>query len=267
VSSVHQLNVIDVGGVLHRLVLKRWVGDERETATPMFDRETAVLTALNKSTLPTPRLIAASGGEETEGDPAILMTRLPGRVDLTPTGPAAWLAEMAKILAGIHSSAVDAPVSVPWGAEKIPPVTPSWSRRPELWKEAARILSGPAPAGACFIHGDYQHFNLLWSRGRVTGVIDWAEGGIGHPDRDIGHCQLNLAVLFSPEWARDFVVAYEAETGRTPDRWWNLYEICLYSEHWPRTIPIQVAGRAAVDINGMNGRAEDLLETVLGTVA
>src|SRR4029077_11093402 len=52
-----------------------------------------------------------------------------------------------------------------------------------LWEQARRVLAGPAPKSVTFIHGDYQHFNLLWTRGRLTGVIDWTLGGMGHPDR------------------------------------------------------------------------------------
>lgn len=265
ISSVHQLDVVDPRGTMHQLILKRWAVEDQETVVGMFRREAAVLQALEASDLPVPRLVAASGGEETEGELALLMTRLRGQSDLAPRDRTAWLGEMAKTLSNIHCSDLDAPVSQPWGADRIPPVCPDWSDRPDLWKEAAGILSGPAPERACFIHGDYQHFNVLWSRGRLRGVIDWAEGGQGHPDRDVGHCQLNLAVLFSPEWARDFAAAYKAEAGRDPDPWWNLYEICLYGEHFPRNIPIQVGGRAAVDIPGMNRRVEDLIELVLRT--
>jgi aminoglycoside phosphotransferase (APT) family kinase protein len=170
---------------------------------------------------------------------------------------------MAEALARIHSLSIDAPTCDPWGADQIPPRAPAWSRRPDLWQEAARILAGPAPDAAAFIHGDYQHFNILWVRGTLTGIIDWTLAGIGHPDRDIGHSQLNLAVLFSAEWAKEFAAAYQAEMGRPSDGWWNLYEICLYNEHWLRTIPIQVGNRAPLDISGMNARVDDLLEAAL----
>jgi hypothetical protein len=37
-----------------------------------------------------------------------------------------------------------------------------------------------------------------------------------------------------------------------------------YSDEWRRFIPVQVAGRAAVDTAGMTSRVEDLLEATLG---
>ena len=66
-----------------------------------------------------------------------------------------------------------------------------WASRPDLWEEALAIGSQPEkPYKRCFIHGDYQHFNLLWSRGRLSGIVDWGGGGPGHPDIDVGHCRL-----------------------------------------------------------------------------
>ena len=79
----------------------------------------------------------------------------------------------------------------------------------------------PAPTKTTFVHGDYQHFNLLWSRGSLTGVVDWTLAGRGHPDRDVGHCRLNLGVLFTPEWASTFRDAYEEEADRRVDPWWE----------------------------------------------
>ena len=32
----------------------------------------------------------------------------------------------------------------------------------------------------------HQHFNLLWSRERLTGVVDWSEACIGPPGVDVG---------------------------------------------------------------------------------
>jgi len=69
--------------------------------------------------------------------------------------------------------------------------------------------------------------------------------------------------LFSPDWANELRSAYEAEAGRTTEPWWDIYEITRYSEHWPRTIPTQVATRVHVHIQGMDGRVEQLLVDAL----
>jgi aminoglycoside phosphotransferase (APT) family kinase protein len=229
----------------------------------MVEREARILGCLEGVDLPVPSLVAVSRSEETDGYPALLMTQVPGRVDLAPRDYSRWIGQMARALAGIHELALAAPASDPW--TPTPEVEmPTWSCRPALWERADAILATPAPSGETFIHGDYQHFNLLWSRGRLSGILDWSIGGMGHPDRDVGHCRLNLAVLFSPEWAADFARAYQAEAGRGVEGWWDVYEISRYGDgHMRRTIPIQVGRHAHVDMEGMNDRVEQLLADAL----
>jgi aminoglycoside phosphotransferase (APT) family kinase protein len=245
------------------MILKRWVEGDLEECRGWVEREADVLVALESCGLEAPRLVARSLGAETDGIPTLLMTRLPGRVWLTPDEPSDWIRQMARTLATIHSQ--EARVELP--ATSHPERTfrvPHDARRPELWLAARDRLLAPAPVGKSLIHGDYQHFNLLWSRRRLSGVIDWTWAGLGHPDRDVGHCRLNLAVLFSADWAHEFSAAYRAESGRPIDPWWDLFEICLYSDAWPRFIPVQVGGRATVDTVGMTDRVEDLLAAAVG---
>lgn len=95
-------------------------------------------------------------------------------------------------------------------------------------------------------------------------MVDWATSCEGPADFDLGHCRLNLAVLFGPDRAERFRRAYEAEAGRAVDPWWDLYAITGYSDGWPRVIAAQVAGRARVDTTGMTARVEDLIQKTLG---
>jgi aminoglycoside phosphotransferase (APT) family kinase protein len=120
------------------------------------------------------------------------------------------------------------------------------------------------PAGATvFAHGDYQHFNVLWSRGRLRAIVDWSGARIGSPDLDVGHCRLNLAVLFSADIAEAFRRAYEAEAGRRVDPWWDIHQLLSYDDSWQSFVPVQVAGRAPIDVGGITGRVEDLLAAAL----
>ena len=261
-SSVHVVTV-RTADRSQRLILKRWVEGDLEECRGWVDREAEVLVALESSGLEAPRLVAWSPGAETDGIPTLLMTRLLGRVWLSPDEPSDWIGQIARTLATIHSlePRIELPVTRHLEREFR---LPQDARRPELWLAARERLSAPAPAGKSLIHGDYQHFNLLWTRRRLSGVVDWTWAGLGHPDRDVGHCRLNLAVLFSAGWAHEFSAAYRAESGRPIDPWWDLFEICLYSDAWPRFIPVQVGGRATVDTVGMTDRVEELLAAAVG---
>jgi hypothetical protein len=69
--------------------------------------------------------------------------------------------------------------------------------------------------------------------------------------------------LFGVDWAERFRLAYEARAGRRIDRWWDLYALATYNDSWPQFIPVQVNGRARVDVAGMTGRVEELLQATL----
>jgi aminoglycoside phosphotransferase (APT) family kinase protein len=263
VSVVHRLT-IDHGSYRDVLVLRQYEHAERDTAALVRD-EAATLRAVHDAGLPAPEPIAADAdGRESDGYPAILMARLPGRLDLTPADPEGWLRQIAATAVWIHDVQAAAP---PFRSriDAAAPVIPASATRPAVWDAAFGILRQQAPEPAtCLIHRDFQHFNLLWRRGQLTGVVDWAMSCTGPADFDAGHCRLNLAVLFGADWAERLRLAYEAEAGRAIDPWWDLYAVTAYSDEWRRFIPVQVAGRAPVDTAGMTSRVEDLLEATLG---
>jgi aminoglycoside phosphotransferase (APT) family kinase protein len=197
------------------------------------------------------------------GGPAVLMTRVPGRMLLMPRDREDWLRQMAQMLARIHALALDAKPFESWldRSDLSPPPDAS---RADLWREAiALVAEERAPTRTCFLHRDYQHFNLLWSDERLTGVVDWIEACAGPPEIDVGHCRLNLTVLFSASVADRFLAIYEAEAGHTVDAWWDLHALLSYGPSWKEFLPIQIDGRAPLEIEGMTGRMEEVLDGAL----
>jgi aminoglycoside phosphotransferase (APT) family kinase protein len=156
---------------------------------------------------------------------------------------------------GIHSSRG-------WTTASFAP--PPDATRPEVWTEAIGLVAGErAPAHTCFLHRDYQHFNLLWSRERLTGVVDWTEACVGPPEIDVGHCRLNLTLLFSADVADRFREMYQAESGRSLDAWWDIHALLSYGPSWKDFLPIQIDGRAPLDVDGMTRRMEEVLDSSL----
>ena len=264
-SSIHQLAVETRSGTRTQVVLRRWTPSEWDPtahAPELVERERRALRGLEMSDLPAPRVLAADPTGRSTGVPALLMTRVPGRVDLTPTDPKAWLRQIARMAARIHALDGDA---APYRANQRDVPVPPWASRPGDWRAAAGLLRDPPPAHeARLAHGDYQHFNFLWQRGRLTGVVDWVAAFRGPADVDVGHCRLNLAVLYSAELAADFLAAYEAEAGRRVDPYWDVR--CATApafSDWAAFIPLQVGGRAPFDRAGMHRRVDDLLSAAL----
>ena len=189
--------------------------------------ETTILPALERSDIPAPRLIGSTS-DAADAGPAVLMTRVPGRIDLMPHDRESWLRQMAQTLARIHALDIDAQPFESWlDRSRLSP--PPDASRPDIWREAIALVGEErAPTHTCFIHRDYQHFNLLWSRERLTGVIDWVGASVGPPDVDVGHCRLNLTVLFSADVAERFRLMYEAEAGRKVDPWWDIQALLSF---------------------------------------
>jgi aminoglycoside phosphotransferase (APT) family kinase protein len=264
-SAVHALDVVDRRGTPHRLVVRRYVqsGIPAEHGAPVVDAEARTLRALESSAVPSPRLVASDPSGEESGVPALLMTRLPGRMLLTPRDPAAWLQQIARALPPIHALPADAyPVIGPRDTDTLEP--PEWAHDGALWRAAITAAQqAPPVCQQCFVHGDFQHFNLVWSRGQLRGIVDWTFSGLGVPERDVGHCRLNLAILWGADAAEDFRHCYEAEAGRPTDPYWDLHAALGFLPGWGHIIQTQAGRRVRVDTPGINGRVEDLVRTIL----
>ncbi|HEX7993101.1 MAG TPA: phosphotransferase [Streptosporangiaceae bacterium] len=106
-SVVHR-RTIDQGSYRDVLVLRQYEDTDSDTEA-MIRHEVATLRAVHHAGLPAPEPIAADAdGRESDGHPAILMTRLPGRLDLTPADPEGWLRQIAVMAVRIHGAQVAA---------------------------------------------------------------------------------------------------------------------------------------------------------------
>jgi aminoglycoside phosphotransferase (APT) family kinase protein len=200
-SAVHELTVLDRGERYH-LILRRWIRTDLPPDPGVVENETAILSALAATSLPVPRLVASDTSESV-----VLMTRLPGSVDLAPRDPLRFVRALAATLHEIHS--VSPPAAVyeydPWLETT---ETPPWTRAPEQWERAIEVAYSPRPPNDALCHRDYHPGNVLWSRGTPTGVVDWSHACNGPRAADVAHCRLNLALLFGLDVANDFSESY-----------------------------------------------------------
>lgn len=267
-SRVEELTVVQRGRRI-LCVLRSWPSGNAHAdwSARAVTAEAGVLTALEQSGVPAPRLVASTI-EAGIGGPALLMTRVPGRLLLMPRDREDWLRQMAQMLARIHALEPAGPGArfESWlDAGRLAP--PADASRPELWREAFALVAGlREPNRLCFIHRDYQHFNLLWSRERLTGVVDWGGACLGPPGIDVGHCRLNLTLLFSAGVAERFRELYEEASGRPVDAGWDVQALLSYGPDWKDFLPLQINGRATLDVNGMTCRMEDVLAKALRRV-
>jgi len=261
-QAVYRIDL--VGAEFATVVLRRWPADgDRQRQS--IRREAAVLSLLDDSEVVAPQLIASDETGEWAGRPANLMTHLPGAGDLDPVDVEVWIDQLAQQLALIHAqSRHPSQERIPTWMDVDDPDRRSWLAGLPYGDEVlALATTATAPSREVFSHGDYQHFNLLWMQGQLTGVVDWAMSGVADAGRDAGHCALNLAVLHDAERAWRFLERYQAITGSMLAPSWLICELLDFSDAWPRFIPLQVDGRMAVDRVGMRGRVEELIVKVL----
>lgn len=244
------------------VVVRRWSGD-RTWEHDMVRRETAGLDAVAGADLPIPSLLVADAEGATSGRPTTLTRFLPGQVELAPLDLRAWVRRLAAMLTRIH--AVPPPMLGScelWASSEL-----SWLEQggdPGLARAARELAARPTdPARAVLSHSDYQHFNVLWQGECISAVVDWPTVGLADRGLDVGHCRLNLAVLFSADAAMRFLDAYEELAGVRVDPAPDLQRLLNFGPNWPEFIPLQVAGRRAVDGPGMAGRVRETISRTM----
>jgi aminoglycoside phosphotransferase (APT) family kinase protein len=187
--------------------------------------------------VPAPRSIALDATGEHAGDPAHLMSLLPGSVDLTRSS-AADLGTLARTLVAVH--AVQPPVRPrTYQSWAVPAkwVVPPWARDAALWERAFALLAQDPPEYVgTFLHRDFSPRNLLWSGDRITGIVDWVETSWGPAWLDVAHVRSILAIHVGTEAADRFAAEYVALTGREPQPYFDVMDVVGLLPH-PDRVP------------------------------
>lgn len=209
-AAMHAVDVRD-GDRTERLVLRRWTRTDFPPDEGVVENEVAILRALEPSALPVPRLVAFDAGGDTTDVPAVLTTRLPGRDVLAPRALDTFLDRLAAILHEINTLPAPANARYDYVPYDLGIVTspPEWTARPAVWARAIAITDEAMPAAPRVLcHRDFHPGNVLWARGRVSGVVDWTHACRGPAAAAVAHCRLNLAFLFDPDVADEFTRRY-----------------------------------------------------------
>jgi aminoglycoside phosphotransferase (APT) family kinase protein len=187
--------------------------------------------------VPAPRPLALDPTGEQAGDPAHLMSLLPGTTDLRRSSPAD-LETMARTLMAIHTvKPVVRPRTFQSWAVPAKQVVPAWANESAAWEEAFAVLAqDPPPYDGTFLHRDFSPRNLLWSGDRLTGVVDWVETSWGPAWLDVAHCRTILAIHAGAEAADRFAAAYVAMTGREPQPYYDVMDVVGLLPH-PDRVP------------------------------
>jgi aminoglycoside phosphotransferase (APT) family kinase protein len=258
-SAVHLLTVQDDGGQRRQAVLRRYVRPEHNEQEPDGPgREARALRVAGRAGVPTPALLAVDPAGADAGVPAVLMSRLPGRVDWWPSDIERWLRHLAETLPVIHA----APLLPAGGLRPFAPYAqasyqpPGWARYPRVWERAAEVSHQPPPRlPAVLLHRDFHPGNVLWRRGTVSGVVDWQVACTGPAVADVGHCRVNL-LDFGTDTAERFTASWQRAAGATYHPWADVVTIIGFlddlCDDWgsERLLVEDMLARAVADLGG-----------------
>jgi len=229
-AEMHEV-AVDVAGVTHRLVLRRYADREHLGTDLFYDpvNEARALRLLEGTDVPAPHLIATDLVPEVCDVPTLIESWMPGGY-ADPHDVDRYLRSAAEELVRIHAAVPARPEGLPdyvsyAVADGVEVRPPRWTTRPGLWERVLEVVAGDPPEGrVCFIHRDYHQGNTLTVDDRVVGVVDWPTAAWGPPGIDLARMRLNLVEEVDPASADAFLVAYREAGGDPDDRhpYWDL---------------------------------------------
>jgi aminoglycoside phosphotransferase (APT) family kinase protein len=231
-TNTRAVTVARPDGSTRKAVLRTFVGPGWITAEPdLAAREAALLEVLEGAGVPAPRLLGVDAYGEVSGSIALLMTLEPGRPVNDPEDRRPWIAGLVEALTLVHAVA---PPSIPnlrdqagrielHGAEARP-LRYGTQVDEHLWSQVVRYWPGVARKAPTLLHDDYHPGNILWSRGRLTSVVDWTGAGFGQPASDVCYLRQDVSLVSGLDAGDEVLAAYEAASGGpVPDRpFWDL---------------------------------------------
>ncbi|MBA4385697.1 MAG: aminoglycoside phosphotransferase family protein [Anaerolinea sp.] len=252
--------------VLRLLTNQQWLQEEPDLA----EHEAAALAMAKKSGLCVPEVIAWDTDGQHCGTPAVLMTSVPGMVNLQPQNFDNWLRQMAAALQPLHElSAADFGWQYFCYNDVKTLKVPTWTAQPSLWERAIEIVNRPPPpTKTCFIHRDYHPMNTLWQDETLSGVVDWVNACRGPAAFDLAWNRLNLMQMYGVEAAnhmRDQALAICGTEVWHP--YWDLMALIEMLPGPPEVYePWPVFGLRDLSAPLMIQRADEYLASVLESI-
>jgi aminoglycoside phosphotransferase (APT) family kinase protein len=172
-------------------------------------------------TMPVPEPIAVDLESTWFGRPALVMSRLTGRPDVAPDDVDSWIGSLARALTELHETGLDGAE----GALTRPPLAETWrppaDRDDPLISRAVNAVTAHLPSltsEPVFTHGDFNPSNVLWHRGRISGVVDWSAARLDTRWSELAYCRSSVCLLLGPDVADRLADAYSDIVGYASDQ-------------------------------------------------
>jgi aminoglycoside phosphotransferase (APT) family kinase protein len=237
----------------------------RRHAEGLLEREAGMLRLLaGIDGIPAPRLLAVDATSQYGEAPSLVMSLLPGAVDVQ----ADRSPQLAEQLLAIHRVPVDPrprefQVWVSPDTVRMPAAT----NRPEVWTRGVETIARQLPpSDGVLLHRDFHPGNVLFDGDRVSGVVDWVETSWGPADLDVAHCSTALALLHGPEAGVRFADHYVAAGGQLSKdlQHWQVLDALGFAPDAEKVAgPWRELGRTDLTSGVLQDRLERYLQQVL----
>lgn len=256
-ATMHRLDT-HLGSFVLRRQLRTAVAEEDESQ--YIRREALALTALAGHRLVAELVVADPDGEAL-GVPASIQALLPGRPATAPRDIGRWLDGMADAIRLAPAASVDLAPFEPyesWIPKDLQPRP--WASDSAAWQSAIdRFKDGPPPGGATgLLHRDLHPLDVLFHRGRLSGVVDWTNACVGPPEVDISRCRAEVALTAGIEAADALLERCQLDY----DRAWDAFVVLELGNVGPGFLLFNRFG-SSLTIDGIRRTLDELLMRAL----
>ena len=222
---------------------REWLSPERARC------EFRTIELAQKAGIPAPEPLFLDADGEFLGHPAMILSYLPGKPLYVPSNVSVWAEDLARAMLAIHA-VTPQQYGLSWlprfGRDELAGRLDVLREKVEAHEEdlAREVLAALEAnldriewVAPCLVHDDFWPGNTVWYRGRLTGVIDWADALLGDPRVDLPQCCIDAYLANDLETANAVRDAYLRLTPYpVPDQWYFDLLIglraLLYYEHW-----------------------------------
>ncbi len=196
-ASTHRVDIITRSGVRRPLVVRRFNDTFSWFDVERLPREAETLASLVSTSVVAPEMLELDVDGRWLGTPCMVQTCLPGG-PAPPHRWADWSAQLVEAMALVHqiAPAVDAePWLTGWRGDEPPSALTGNPWLDRVWPV---ILAGrsalEASGGDALVHHDLHPGNSLWSRSKLSGIVDWTLAGRGFPAYDRAYLRFDLSL-------------------------------------------------------------------------
>jgi aminoglycoside phosphotransferase (APT) family kinase protein len=174
--------------------------------------------------VPAPRLLAADLDGDRAGQPALVISQLPGSSRIPRVPSPARLYAVGAAAARLHRIELPAQADLPLRERPIAKFDFAAGRAAAgvstvLDEAEAALREVPAPTGrTTLVHGDFWQGNTMWVGNRFAGLVDWDCAGAGLPELDLGSLRLDAALLYGPGTGDAITEGWQDRAGRPARR-------------------------------------------------